>query len=326
VQKASVMSVMDATLAIPSLAAAGTGAWIYRHYRRDLRARLARLKGASLIAQTRCGPIEYAEEGSGASVLIVHGAGGGFDQGMEFGGASLARRGFYVVSSSRFGYLRTPMPNDASPAAQADAYAALLDALGIAHSAILGVSAGAPSAIQFAIRHPHRCSALVLLVPLAFKPGDIVPTAPKLSAFAAKFLMTIVRSNWRFWIATRLARDLLIKLVLATPPAIVYSASRDERARAARILDGIMPIRRRVAGIVNDGRVSSSLQPCELERIKAPTLVLSVRDDLNGSFASAQYTASQLPHAKFVTYETGGHIWVGHDNEVLAEIVSFLTP
>jgi 2-hydroxy-6-oxonona-2,4-dienedioate hydrolase len=320
------MSVMDPALAIPSLAAAGTGALIYRRYRRYLRARLARLKGASLIAQTHCGPIEYAEDGTGASVLIVHGAGGGFDQGMEFGGASLARRGFYVISSSRFGYLRTPMPKDASPAAQADAYAALLDTLGIARSAILGVSAGAPSAMQFAIRHPHRCNALVLLVPFAFKPKECARPAPKLSAFGAKFLLTIVRSNLNFWIATRLARDLVIKFVLATPPAIIQASTRDERARAARILDGIMPIGRRIAGILNDACISSSLPRYELEHIKAPTLVLSVRDDLNGTFASAQYTASQVPHARFVSYDTGGHIWVGHDNEVLAEIVSFLTP
>lgn len=318
------MSVIDPALAIPSLAAAGTGALIYGRYRRDLRARLARLKGASLIAQTRSGPIEYTEDGTGASVLIAHGAGGGFDQGMEFGGASLARRGFYVISSSRFGYLRTPMPKDASPTAQADAYAALMDALGIARCAIIGVSAGAPSAMQFAIRHPHRCSALVLLVPFAFKPCQIA--APKLSAFGAKFLLTIVRANLNFWIATRLARDLVIKFVLGTPPAIIEAATRDERARVVRILDGIMPIGRRIAGILNDARISSSLPRYQLERIKAPTLVLSVRDDLNGTFASAQYTASQVPHAKFVSYETGGHIWVGHDNEILAEIVSFLTP
>src|SRR5215469_15745156 len=145
------MSGMGAAVAIPSLVASAVALWTYARYRRDLRARLKRLDGTSFVAQTRCGPIEYAEAGSGTSLLIVHGAGGGFDQGMEFGGASLAHRGFYVVAASRFGYLRTPMPQDASPAAQADAHAALLDALGIGHSAVLGVSAGAPSAIEFAI-------------------------------------------------------------------------------------------------------------------------------------------------------------------------------
>ncbi len=55
---------------------------------------------------------------------------------------------------SRFGYLRTPMPADASAAAQTDAHMCLLDALGIRQAAIMGGSAGAPSALQMAIRHP----------------------------------------------------------------------------------------------------------------------------------------------------------------------------
>ena len=91
-------------------------------------------------------------------------------------------------------------------------------------------------------------------------------------------------------------------------------------------MDGMLPVNQRTKGIINDAQISSSLARYDLERIAAPTLVLSVRDDLYGTFATAQYTASQVPNAKFVGYDTGGHVWVGHDNQVLAEIVSFLTP
>ena len=63
------------------------------------------------------------------------------------------------------------LPADASPEAQADAHACLLDALGIPNAAVVGVSAGGPSAMQFAIRHPQRTAALVLLVPLSWRPG-----------------------------------------------------------------------------------------------------------------------------------------------------------
>jgi 2-hydroxy-6-oxonona-2,4-dienedioate hydrolase len=319
------MSVMSAALAISALVMGVSLIWLYGSYRRDLGGRRARLKGASMLAQTRSGPIEYAEAGTGTAVLIVHGAGGGFDQGMEFGGASLALRGFYVIALSRFGYLRTPVPDDASPAAQADAFAALLDALGITRTAIVGVSTGAPSAMQFAIRHAHRCTALALLVPFAFVPSEIA-AMPRLSWLAAKLLMTIVKSNIRYWLATRLARNFAFKLVLATPPAIVRAAGWQEQMRAARILDGLLPVRRRAAGIINDLRMSSSLTRYELERIEAPTLVLGVRDDLYGTFAAAEYTAAQVPRAKFVSYENGGNVWIGHDNEVLSEIVAFLTP
>jgi len=84
--------------------------------------------------------------------------------------AGLASRGILVIAMSRFGYLRTPMPADASAATQADAHVCLLDALGIEHAAVMGGSAGAPSALQMAIRHPDRVTALVLLVPLTYKP------------------------------------------------------------------------------------------------------------------------------------------------------------
>src|SRR5262249_10837084 len=101
---------------------------------------------------------------------------------------------------------------------------------------------------------------------------------------------------------------------------------RFERARVARLIDGAMPIDRRAAGIINDARICSALERYALDLIKVPTLVISVRDDLYGTFASARYTAAEIPHARFVGYESGGHVWVGHDNDVLAQVVRFLTP
>ena len=296
--------------------------WGYLAFRRDLSASRQRLRGTSRVIDTACGPIEYAETGSGIPLLIVHGAGGGFDQGMELG-RPLADQGFRVIAMSRFGYLGTPLPADASPAAQAAAHAALLDALGLPRAAILGGSAGAPSAMQFAIRHPG-CAALVLLVPLAYKPPEAAPSAPVLSPWAEKLLAAIVGSNAAYWIAARFARNMVIKRVLATPPQVVRFATPAERARVSRIVDGIMPISSRAQGLLNDARMAASLTRYELERIKAPTLVFSLRDDLYGTFASAAYTTWTIPGARFVGYDSGGHVWVGHNEEMIAETALFL--
>src|SRR5215831_14251823 len=73
-------------------------------YRRAIGRAYDRISTGSLIAQTPCGPIEYAVAGRGPAVLVVHGAGGGFDQGLQLGGW-LAQRGFRVIAVSRFGYL-----------------------------------------------------------------------------------------------------------------------------------------------------------------------------------------------------------------------------
>ena len=135
---------------------------VFLSYRRDIRRAGKRISASSRIAETRCGPIEYAIAGDGPPVLVVHGAGGGFDQGMDFA-EPLVQSGFRVIAMSRFGYLRTPLPADASVAAQADAHACLLDVLDIPRATVIGASVGAPSSIQFALRHPERTTALVLM-------------------------------------------------------------------------------------------------------------------------------------------------------------------
>ena len=38
----------------------------------------------------------------------------------------------------------------------------------------------------------------------------------------------------------------------------------------------------------------------------------------------AQYTASRIAGAKFIDFDEGGHTWVGHDDEVMAEILKLL--
>ena len=291
----------------------------------DLRRARAHAARGSVLLTTRCGPIEYQEAGSGVPLLAVHGSGGGHDQGMAFAGA-LASHGIRVIAMSRFGYLRTPMPADASAAAQADAHACLLDALGIPKAAVMGGSAGAPSALQMAIRHPNRVSALVLLVPLAYKPPTQADSAPPLPPWVEGTMIRLIGSDFLFWAALHVARDQVIKVVLATPPELLLHASPKERARVDAMLDHILPVSLRAEGLRSDSAVGKQLVSSPLETIRAPTLVISARDDRYGTYASAQYTAGRIAGAKFIGFDEGGHTWVGHDDEVRAAIVELLLP
>jgi 2-hydroxy-6-oxonona-2,4-dienedioate hydrolase len=128
-----------------------------------------RLAAGSQIVETQHDPIEYTAWGEGPAVLVVHGAGGGYDHGISIARA-FGGEGFRWISPSRFGYLRTPLPADASTTAQADAFAELLDALRIKRVAILAISGGVPPALQFAQRYPERASALVLLSSAPYTP------------------------------------------------------------------------------------------------------------------------------------------------------------
>ena len=117
-----------------------------------------------------------------------------------------------------------------------------------------------------------------------------------------------------------MARDHVIIYVLDTPPEQVRDASPEERARVDAILAQILPVSRRAAGLRSDSVLGRSLGPAELSKVRAPTLIVSVRDDGFGTYASAVYSASQIKGAKFLGFERGGHVWVGHDDEVMAEI------
>jgi len=71
-------------LAVVPASLAVAGALVYRRYRRDLKAARARIASGSKLVNTPSGLIEFADVGTGAPVLVIHGAGGGFDQGLEF--------------------------------------------------------------------------------------------------------------------------------------------------------------------------------------------------------------------------------------------------
>ena len=309
---------------LASLAALGlVGAAIHARFSSDLARAAARAAQGSVVLTTRCGAIEYQQAGQGMPLLMIHGSGGGHDQGMAFARA-LTPHGVRVIALSRFGYLRTPRPLDASPEAQADAHVCLLDALGIAKAAVVGVSAGGPSALQTAIRHSQRVSALVLVVPLAHKPAAVADSAPPVSDDKDQWLLRVLGSDFLFWTGLQLARDQVLRHVLATPPELVRAASAAERARVTALADSVLPVSARATGLRDDTRLGKRLGPYPLESIRAPTLVISARDDGFGTYASAQYTASRIAGARFIGYERGGHLLVGHDDEVRAAIVELI--
>jgi pimeloyl-ACP methyl ester carboxylesterase len=295
----------------------------YARYHRFIVEARERVAIRSQLVQTPCGPIEYAAAGDGPPVLVVHGAGGGYDQGLDFGQA-LVPAGVRIIAMSRFGYLRTPLPPDPSAAAQANAHACLLDALQIPRAAIVGASAGAPSAMQFALMHPDRCKALVLLVPAAYVPRKTGEAAVRTPPGTAMLFDTALRSDFLLWAAIHLARPTVTQAILATPPAVLDNASAEEKQRARQVLEHIFPVSERRLGLINDGAIVSSIQRYALESISCPALMISVADDLFGTYDVARYTAEHIPHARLVTFPTGGHLWIGHQEEVVSQISAFV--
>jgi 2-hydroxy-6-oxonona-2,4-dienedioate hydrolase len=279
------------------------------------------VQSGSRVLATSLGSIEVAEAGraDGPPLLLIHGSGGGFDQGLALGEA-LAPPGARVVAPSRFGYLRSPLPDDASGERQADHLAGLLDALALSEVAVMGVSAGAVSALHFAVRHPQRTRALVLVVPAVYRPDPAVP----MPGWALRLLDAALSADLPFWLLARLAPQTARRLVLATPPEAYAAVPAHERRRADEMLAMIQPVSLRRQGLLNDSRLTTGAARVALESIAAPTLCISARDDGFGTYESARYCASHIPGARFLGFDSGGHLLLGHRAEVVAAVEDLL--
>jgi pimeloyl-ACP methyl ester carboxylesterase len=291
---------------------------LLKRYQHDLRAARQRLAAGSQVYSTPAGRIEAALTGcsTGESVLIAHGSGGGYDMGLWL--ARLLGGAYQYIAPSRFGYLRSPVPPDSSPAAQDEGYIALLDQLGVQRAVMVGLSGGGPSALQFALRRPERCRALLLLSAYS---APIPPLPPILQAIYPWML----RSDFIPW------------LFYTSSPGRVYQANGLHPALLARIrpdpekmrlLEELywttFPSTLRRAGMLNDAATLTHLPAIPLERIRVPTLVVHALNDPIIPFATAQRTASTIPNARFLPLQDGGHFAiVTHKEQVLPEIQSF---
>ena len=301
------------------MAAAGLvgGAWLTAGYRRDVAVQRGRLDGLDVrTVTTSVGDVKYVEYGKGPPVLAVHGIAGGHDQGTEWAGAYLPE-GFRVVAPSRFGYLGSAMPPQATPALQADVLAELLDALGIERAGVIGFSAGATSAVQFGLRHPTRVSGLVLSSPNA--PGPVGALPPR------GLMELAVRTDVPFWVLVRFFRRLMTAPMLGVPKD--YPLTNRDRADLDQIARKVLPITARRQGFLFDMFVSNPdiNHGYHFEDISVPTLVISAMDDAMAPYPNARAMAQAIPGARLLTIERGGHPLFGASELVGHELRRFLT-
>ncbi len=306
-------------LGIGGLALAGAG-YITGAFREARVQTGGRLLRQSTLIDVRVGSLEYAVAGDGPPLMMIHGTGGGFDQGLLFA-AGIRQLGYRIIAPSRFGYLGSTFPDDASPVDQADTLVELLDHLGIDRLPVVGGSAGALTAAEFALRHPDRCSHLVLLVPAA----NLTNRDPVAFSFLQRLIVNaVLGSDFWFWSLSRLAPGQILRTLLATDPALLDQVPADEHRRANAILDQLLPISRKVDGLRNDGFRAGTPSPTAYERIEVPTLILSCEDDLFGTAATSRLLADRIPDSELTVYPTGGHIWLGRDAEVSERVSGFI--
>jgi pimeloyl-ACP methyl ester carboxylesterase len=273
-----------------------------RHYRR--------IAGRAGAIETAMGRIEYLVGGHGAPVLIVHGSGGGFDQGALIAAALLDER-WRWIAPSRFGYLGSSVPADADFDRQADAFALLLDHLGIERVAVLALSHGGPSALLFALHHPERVSALVLLSCGVASSEDEDQAAASAKGAA---LTRVFARDWRYWALSTFARGALMRL-MGADAGVVASLTPAQRQMLDRVIDEMNPAAPRLAGVLLDHQ--AALPNRRIAAIRVPTLILHAVDDGLQRYRNAEFAAAHIPGAKLERFERGGHLLIAAERDAV---------
>lgn len=288
-----------------------TLAW-FASWRSD---KIAVLDAGSEIATTSYGDVEFAIRGEGPAVLVFHGAPGGYDQALLLG-TSLAGEGYQIIAPSRPGYLRTPLNTGLLPEQQADAMAALLDTLGVQSAVVIGFSEGTPAAAHFALRHPGKISALVLVSPIVSNRREVEHVF-----FFGHRVLEALTGDIGSWLAVRLAESdprMVLEKALeissngdATQRELAISAvlkNDDQLEWFQNFIGTFAPLSPRETGTRNDMLQLNEAYKISYANIQVPTLLIQGSEDSCVAPAEVKVAAGKIPTATYVSIDGAGHI------------------
>ena len=182
---------------------------------------------------------------------------------------------------------------------------AVMDAVGMERSAVMGVSEGGPLAALFAATYPERCDALVLYGSFA-RFASWLPTEEALAQF-----LDYIEQAWGtggslpFFAPTR-----------GNDPAFQHWWGRFERLGASP------------AAATALMRMNSQIDISELvPTIRVPTLVIHRTDDVTINVNGGRFLAEHIPGARYLELPGKDHIPFVGDNagEIADAIQEFLT-
>ena len=286
----------------------------YLSFSRDMDLAKERLS-TSTVYTTGAGDIEYAVRGEGTPVLILHGAGGGFDFGLW------SARVYFpddrkIIAVSRYGYLRTPVPKDASIRGQAAQYHELLNHLNIEKVVVVGTSAGGASAIQFANDYPEHCSGLILIsaVSRAEPPGSEEPVY-------IKIIHLIQQSDYAYWLLTRMGQSTILGM-MGVPEDVYSRFTPEQKMLAQEMLDVMHPMTPRYKGTMNDAEMLLR-DPIPAGNITCPVLIMHARDDALVNYTHALNAREKIPGSQLILFDSGGHAMVSQIVPVRENVKQF---
>lgn len=263
--------------------------------------RLDSYKEVTSSIDTSFGKMTYIDKGSGDAILICHGICGGYDQAYDV----LKDRvdDYRIIAPSRFGYIGSDMPQNATVKDQAKAYKELLDKLNIDKVYVLATSAGGTPAIRFALDYPERTNGLILYC--ASMPYSVKPDTYEEYVGPPKQ----VCNNFTMWLISPLFEPLM--------------------GMDSSTINDILPINEKRNGIVFDSKVvnpdmDKNFDQYDVENLKVPTIVFNAKDDKLSVYSRTKSSVERFPNCTFISFESGGHLMTGNQNKINSELDKFI--
>lgn len=299
----------------------------WRRSRRDVEHSFPRMA-------TSIGPVPYLDIGprDGPPALVATGGGSGIDflHSLDW----LVEAGHRVLAISRPGYYGVPI--DAAPelADHADLYAEVIRALGIGRVHVLGISAGGPSALHYAARHPTCSLTLWCAVTGAYRPDEAALKSPLGRLVLSRFGQSMI--SWMLSRAARWMPRATMTTFLRTESRLDPDAIRelvdDELASPARrrrfsaFVDSTTPMTELYAGMMHEmERMGRDWSP-DWAAIAAPTLAIASCVDADVPPTHDQRIEHNLVAARVVRVRAGGHFvwWGAEGRRVIATTLAHL--
>jgi DNA-binding CsgD family transcriptional regulator/pimeloyl-ACP methyl ester carboxylesterase len=240
--------------------------------------------------------IAYCEAGSGSPIVQITNALGHVEYSRRFYASwyqGLAERFRLVWFDPRGGGLSDRgLPPDFSNSDYVLDFEAVIDALNLNDVILFGMGVRCHAAVRYAVKHPQRVKALVL-----------VTTCLEGRGFPQSFLQDLSRENWEFF---------LMGMMSGVPPGA-------EEARLKELRESCTPEdwQTTVRGSIN-----SSIE-FDATVLSTPALILHPRDYRMVNTEEGRKVAARIPHASFVLIS--GDTVYGDAAEGIAAIERFLS-
>jgi pimeloyl-ACP methyl ester carboxylesterase len=262
------------------------------------------------VADLPSGRIEYRLVPGGPDVVVLF-HGGHLRAGLPLGEDALVAAGYTVLVPSRPGYGRTPLWSQGSdPTDCAARTAKLCRHLGLEQvAAVVGVSAGAPTAVALAVREGPRVRSLVLQSARSSLPW---PEGATRALARVAFRAPVERVPWALThVLVRRAPDVGLRLMMGSlstlpPGQVVADLTGDERQRLRTLFAGMRSGR----GFANDLR--QRVDPAQERAVTQPTLIVRSPWDGQVGPAHARQLHESIPGSSLFESQALSHlVWFG---------------